>query len=68
MIRDLEVVPLDYHLTTLKVTSLYMNIGTPTGIQAAKEALQKFTPQTGLRPTDDSLIGPLELVLTKTNF
>ena len=38
------------------------------GIQAAKEALNKFRPQTGLKPTNESLNGLLELVLTKNNF
>ena len=37
-------------------------------IQAAKEALYKFTPQTGLEHTNESPIGLLELVLTKNNF
>ena len=60
--------PLDYHLTTLDITSLYTNIDIPTGIQAAKEALDKFRPQTCLKPTNESLIGLVELVLTTNNF
>ena len=68
IIRDLGVVPVDCHLVTHDVTSLYTNIHTPTGIQAAKEVLDKFRPQIGLKPTNESLIGRLELVLTKNNF
>ena len=37
-------------------------------IQAAKEALDTFTPQAGLKPTKQTLIRVLELLLTKTNF
>ena len=38
------------------------------GSQAAKKALDKFRPQSGLKPTNQLLIGLLELVLTKNNF
>ena len=62
------VVPLDYYLITLYITSMYINIDISMGIQTAKEALDKFRPQAGLNPTNKSLIGLLELVLTKNNF
>ena len=67
-IRDAGVVPPNGYLVTLDVMSLYTNIPTPSGIQAAKEILQKFRPNTGLKPSNDSLLKLLECILTKNNF
>ena len=68
LIRDAGVVPQNSYLVTLDVTSLYTNIPTPSGIQAAKQALEKFRPNTDPKPQNDSLIKLLECILTKNNF
>ena len=52
-------------MVTLNATSLYTNIPTPMGIQAAKEAFEKFRPNTDLKPSNDSLIKLLECIPTK---
>ena len=68
LIRDAGVVPQNSYLMTLDVIPLYTNIPTPSGIQAAKQALVKFRPNTDLKPQNDSLIKLLECILTKNNF
>ena len=54
LIRDSGIVPTISYLVTLDITLLYINICIPTGIQATKEVLEKFRPQTDLKPTNQS--------------
>ena len=57
----------DIILCTLDVTSLYTNIPHAEGIKVIKELLQKERP-TSFKPSNDSIIKLLEVVLTKNNF
>ena len=49
-------------------SSLYTNISNVKGLTAARIALDTHTPQSNNKPMNASLIGLLELVLTKNNF
>ena len=47
---------------------LYTNILNNDGLTAARMALDKYRPQANIKPTNASLIGLLEIVLTKNIF
>jgi hypothetical protein len=68
ILEDIGTLPEDTLLVTLDVTSLYTNIPNDVGIQAARETLNKTRPQSGIKPSNVSLIQLLELVLTRNNF
>jgi hypothetical protein len=54
-------------LVTFDVTSLYTNIPNKEGIAAANELLQKCRSRQ-FKPSNNSVIKLLEMVLTKNNF
>jgi hypothetical protein len=68
ILGELGDLPEDTLLVTLDVTSLYTNIPNDEGIQAARETLNRTRPESGLQPTNASLIKLLELVLKRNNF
>jgi hypothetical protein len=47
---------------------LYTNIPNDDGLRAARETLERTRPRPGVKPTNDSLINLLELVLKRNNF
>ncbi len=67
-LNELENIPDNALLVTLDVESLYTNIPHNYGIEAAKATLNKARPHSGLKPSNDSLLTLLKLVLTKNNF
>ena len=52
----------------MDVSSLYTNIPNDAGISASAEILNNFRPQKNLKPTNNSIIKLLEMVLKKNNF
>ena len=68
LLEGLGDLPDDTLLVTLDVTSLYTNIPNDEGIQAARETLHRSRPDVGVKPSNDTLIKLLEMVLTKNNF
>ena len=68
LINDLGQLPDNCLLVTMDVSSLYTNIPNNEGLTAARAALDTHRPQANIKPTNASLIGLLELVLTKNNF
>ena len=68
LINDLGQLPPNCLLVTMDVSSLYTNIPNIEGLTAARIALDKLRPQTNIKPTNESLIRLLEIVLTKNNF
>ena len=55
-------------LVTLDVSSLYTNIPNDEGIAAARDTLYRSRPGPGVKPTNESLVKLLELVLKRNNF
>ena len=68
IISGIQNLPPDTLLVTLDVESLYTNIPTPMGLEAARKALNKSRPSPNVQPTNNSLVKLLEMVLTKNNF
>ena len=68
IIRNIDRLPPGSLLASFDVQSLYTNIPNDLGLAAAKKALQKLRPQPGLKPSNDSLVKLMELVLTRNNF
>ena len=68
IINCFNTLPTDTWLVTLDVTALYTQIDNTMGSHAAKEALDRFRPQPGLKPSNQNLIKLLEMVLTKNAF
>ena len=68
LIDDLGDIPDNAILATLDVTSLYTNIPNREGIMAADRALNEFRKGSGLKPSNNSLIKLLRLVLGRNNF
>ena len=67
-IFDIGQLPENCTLVTMDVSSLYTNIPIDEGIIAAREALIKYRPTPNLKPTNNSLITLLGLVLKRNNF
>ena len=68
LIKDLGQLPTYCTLVTMDVSSLYTNIPTDEGLEAARISLNKYRPTPNIKPTNDSLITLLSLVLKKNNF
>ena len=68
LINNLGTLPDNCLLVTMDVSSLYTNIPNNEGLTAARIALDTARPQANIKPTNASLIGLLEMVLTKNNF
>jgi hypothetical protein len=68
LINDLGEIPEDAILATLDVTSLYTNIPNREGVMAADEALNRSRRGPDLKPSNNSLIKLLKLVLGRNNF
>ena len=67
-IKDIGPLPKGTLLACMDVTSLYTNIPNHLGLVAANKALNKLRPQPGLKPSNQTLVQLMELVLTKNNF
>ena len=68
ILHDITDIPANTLLVTLDVQSLYTNIPNTEGIDAIKEVLNTHRRHPNLKPTNTSLLGLLELVLTRNNF
>ena len=68
ILNDLGELPPDCLLVTLDVTSLYTNINNDIGIPAAKRTLERSRPDPQVKPSNNTLIKLLELVLNRNNF
>ena len=68
ILNNLGNIPDNTLLATLDVTSLYTNINNTEGLAAAEATLNHFRPGTNLKPSNNSLLKLLEMVLTRTNF
>jgi len=70
-IKKLEAVgtlPPNCLLATLDVTSLYTNIPNKEGLDAAKRLLSRYRPEQNLKPSNQTIIELLEMVLSMNNF
>ena len=67
MLGEMGPLPEGSMLVTLDVTSLYTNIPNKEGVEAANELLTKCRSR-HFKPSNESLIKLLELVLTRNNF
>ena len=68
ILEELGPLPENSWLLTLDVSSLYTVIPNVEGLHAARESLHEFRPNPNVKPSNDSLVKLLELVLTKNNF
>ena len=68
LIHDIGQLPPNCILVTMDVSSLYTNIPIDEGNEAVREALNKHRPTPYIKPTNNSLIQLLGLVLKKNNF
>ena len=68
ILNDLGTLPPNCLVASLDVSSLYTNIDQKEGLKASFEALKKSRPQPGIKPSNQSLMELLKLVLTKNNF
>ena len=60
--------PANCLLVTLDIVSLYTNVPNAGGLNAARQSLANFRPDPNVRPSNESIIHLLELVLTMNNF
>jgi hypothetical protein len=67
-LQSIGDLPDDCLLVTLDVTSLYTNIPNDEGIKAASETFTRTRPGPNVKPTNQSLVKLLELVLKRNNF
>ena len=67
-LEEIHNLPKPTWLVTADVNSLYTMIPNRAGLHAAKEALDEFRPDPRVKPSNDSFLQLLELVLTKNNF
>ena len=70
-IKKLEAIgtlPPNCLLVTLNVTSLYTNIPNKEGLDAAKRLLSRYRPEQNLKPSNQTIIELLEMVLSMNNF
>ena len=68
LIYDLGQLPPNCTLVTMDVSSLYTNIPIEEGINTARNALMRYRSTPNIKPTNESLITLLSLVLKKNNF
>ena len=68
IIHDLGNIPTEALLVTMDVSSLYTNIDIQPGMEAVEQTLNKHRTNPSVKPTNESLMGLLKLVLTKNNF
>ena len=68
IIADIQQLPPNCTLVTMDVSSLYTNIPTDEGLEACKVALNKYRNTLNIKPSNDSLIKLLGLVLKRNNF
>ena len=68
ILEDLGELPPDCLLATLDIVSLYTNINNDIGIRAARQTLNRTRPERFVKPTNETRIKLLEMVLTKNNF
>ena len=68
IINNLPQLPDTAYLVTMDVTSLYTNIPVQEGIQVVEDLLKEERPNTNNKPSNQSLINLLTLILTKNNF
>ena len=67
-LSNLGRLPLNCLLVTMDVTSLYTNINTDIGINAARRTLERTRRDPNLKPSNATLLKLLELVLCRNNF
>ena len=68
ILDNIGILPPNCILVTLDVSSLYTNIPNDEGIAAARDTLHRSRPGPGVKPTNESLVKLLELVLKRNNF
>ena len=62
------IIPENFWLVCLDVSSLYTNIPTQQGLRVISDLLDRNRSTYAYKPSNESLINLLELVLTKNNF
>ena len=67
-LESIGQLPPNCYLATLDVTSLFTNIPNKEGLEAAMRLLTKYRPQPDLKPTNQTIITLLEMVLSMNNF
>ncbi len=67
-LKQIDILPEGTLLVTLDVESLYTNIPNDFGLRAARITLQKERNTPGIKPSNESLLKLLRLVLTSNNF
>jgi hypothetical protein len=68
LIKDIVNLPDNAIVATLDVTALYTNIPTREGIMAADLALNRSRPGANVKPSNNTLLKLLKLVLERNNF
>ena len=68
IIDALDHLPNQVYLVTMDVTSLYTNIPVQEGLDAIKDLLEQERRFLDSKPTNETLLELLKLVLTKNNF
>ena len=68
IMEETNNIPPNSYLVTLDVNSLYTNIPVDQGLSAVKKTLTSNRPDSRCKPTNQSILNLLKLVLTKNNF